>query len=83
VSGRWRNVNRRKCMDVKKCTPQPIVCEPDNPLEVRHTFQATKVYLINDEQGHEIAAVICPIHLIPIAVEPVRRPRAGGEMQKG
>ena len=78
MSGRWRNVVRGKCMNVKKCAPQPIICEPDNHLEPRHEFQATKVYLLNDDEGHESAIVICPKHLVPIPVEAVRRPRPPG-----
>jgi len=74
---RWRNVKRK--MDVKKIVPQNLWCQPENPLEPKHQFPATKVYLLSDEEGHETAVVICPKHLQPIPVEAVRHGLQGGK----
>jgi hypothetical protein len=62
-------------MTVKKVRPQPIECEPDNPLEPKHVFDATKVYIFTDSQGHELAVVICPKHHVPILAELIKAPQ--------
>lgn len=62
-------------MDIKKIVPQRIWCDPAivSPLESKHQFEATKVYLMTDSEGHEAAVVICPTHNLPIPVTPTRR----------
>ena len=71
---KWRVVKDSK-MDVKKILPQKIWCDPEQnfPLETKHQFDATKVYLLTDGEGHEACWAICPKHNLPICVEPVRR----------
>jgi hypothetical protein len=77
---RVRNLKDRK-MDHKKIMPVEIECDPAEqfPLETKHKFEATKVYLMTDGEGREDAIVICPTHLLPIPVELVRRRLQSGD----
>jgi len=47
-----------------------IICDPQEkfPLETKHQFEATKLYLITDNDGSEFGIVICPAHQLPIPV---------------
>jgi hypothetical protein len=60
-------------MEVKKCLPTMVVCDPQEefPLETKHQFEANKLYLMTDKDGSEFGIVICPEHQLPISVEPV------------
>jgi len=62
-----------RTMEVKKCFPTRISCDPHEklPLETKHQFEATKLYLMTDSDDSEFGFVICPIHQLPIPVEPV------------
>lgn len=64
---------RRMC--VKQIVPQKLWCDPEKefPLETKHQFDAVKVYLLTDGEGHESGLVICPTHNIPMPIEIVRR----------
>ena len=90
MSEKWQRMSNKNCMNVKKCMPQPIICEQDNPLDpntkLKHMIQVSKYYVINDNQGNELAVAICPTHLVPIPLELIKRPRQpqapGGDASK-
>lgn len=69
-------------MEVKKCPPTMIICDPQEkfPSETKHQFEATKLYLMTDNDGSEFGMVICPEHQFPIAVTPVRS--SGGTLTR-
>jgi hypothetical protein len=60
-------------MEVKKCFPTTVICDPQEefPLETKHQFEATKLYLMTDNDGSEFGIVICPAHQLPISVKAV------------
>jgi hypothetical protein len=61
---------KRCILEVKKCLPTMIICDPQEkfPLETKHQFEATKLYLMTDNDGSEFGIVICPAHQLPISV---------------
>lgn len=58
-------------MEVRKCLPTTVVCDPQEelPLETKHQFEATKLYLMTDKDGSEYGIVICPEHQLPFSVK--------------
>ncbi len=60
---------KMRTMQVRKCLPAVITCDPHEefPLEPKHTFEVTKVYLMTDTDGSESGIVICPVHQLPIS----------------
>lgn len=83
---RWRakKMKQQASMIPKRILPAVIWCDPEkydvdreehpeHKVEPKHQFEATKVYLITEEDGAELAVVICPIHNLPIPVESIRR----------
>lgn len=68
---------RKRIMEVKKCLPTTIVCDPQEklPLETKHEFETTKLYLMTYDDGSEFGIVICPTHQLLIPVEPVHSAR--------
>ena len=83
MSEKWRVRNMKSYwkMEVKKIVPQKLWCDPvqEFPLETKHQFEAVKMYLIIDPDGHEAGIVICPTHKLPIPVEATRRPLPSGD----
>lgn len=55
-------------MQVIKCRPTMVSCDPQEkfPSETKHQFEATKMYLMTDNDGSEFGIAICPTHLLPI-----------------
>jgi hypothetical protein len=72
---------KERKMAVKKIVLQKIWCEPEQqfPLETKHQFEATKVYLMSDSEGREDGIVICPTHQLPYSVTIVRRRLQSGD----
>jgi hypothetical protein len=66
---------KRALIEVRKCVPTMIICDPPEKfsLETKHQFEATKMYLMTDNNGSEFGIVICPTHQLPISVKPVHR----------
>jgi hypothetical protein len=79
---------KRQCADLRtlrkvRMVPQTIYCQPETEEDgftpPQHGFQATKVYVLVDENGREKdGIVICPDHNQAISVNVNHRPRAEG-----
>ena len=67
-----------RIIEVRKCVPTKVRCDPQEkfPSEMRHQFEATKVYSITGSDGSESGIAICPTHLLPIPTKLVYKPAA-------
>lgn len=75
----WGNAKLRSLRKVNMA-PQTIWCQPEENPQEKHSFEAIKVYIINDEQGKEQGGIVlCPQHNKPIPVTVVRRLPRGGQ----
>ena len=66
---------KRASIEVRKCVPTMIICglQEELPLETKHQFEATKIYLMTNNDDSEFGIVICPTHQIPISAKIVHR----------
>jgi hypothetical protein len=60
-----------RIIEVKKCHPTRVTCDPQEkfPSELKHEFEATKVYSVIYSDGSESGIAICPTHLFPISAK--------------
>ena len=62
---------KMRTIEVKKCLPTSVSCNPQEkfPSELKHEFEATKVYSLTDSDGSESGIAICPTHLLLISAK--------------
>ena len=83
MSEKWRvRPMKNRKITVQKILPRVICwCEPEQqyPLETKHQFEATKVYVMIDGEGREDGIVICPKNQLPYSVTIIRRRFQSGD----
>ncbi len=77
-SGNVKPINAsrmRALLEVRKCVPTMVICDAQEELasEMKHQFEATKVYLMTNTDDSEFGIVICPTHHFPISVKLVHK----------